>query len=222
MAVMQLRNRKVATMLAAGLSIVGFSAFPASATNLIVNGSFEDPDIPTPSAFGFLSLPGWTLTGNFIEIQDTDVGNAQDGTQYIELDSDVNYSLTQVITGLTAGTVFDLKFFYSPRPGVAQSSNGAQVSLGGSTIFDIALNGIGNTNTVWTPFSRRFTATSSTTSLVFTGTGASDSVGALIDNVTLIEVPAPLPLLGIGAAFGWSRKLRNRIKSSLSQGIFKI
>jgi hypothetical protein len=29
-----------------------------------------------------------------------------------------------------------------------------------------------------------------------------------------IPVPAPLPLLGVGAAFGWSRKIRKRIKSS--------
>jgi hypothetical protein len=28
------------------------------------------------------------------------------------------------------------------------------------------------------------------------------------------EVPGPLPLLGVGAAFGYSRKLRGRIKSS--------
>jgi hypothetical protein len=29
-----------------------------------------------------------------------------------------------------------------------------------------------------------------------------------------IEVPAPLPLLGVGAAFGYSRNLRKRIKTS--------
>jgi hypothetical protein len=28
------------------------------------------------------------------------------------------------------------------------------------------------------------------------------------------EVPGPLPILGIGAAFGFSRKLRKRIKGS--------
>ena len=30
------------------------------------------------------------------------------------------------------------------------------------------------------------------------------------------EVPAPLPLLGVGAAFGFSRNLRKRIKTSKS------
>lgn len=33
-------------------------------------------------------------------------------------------------------------------------------------------------------------------------------------NVWTTEVPGPLPLLGVGAAFGYSRKLRKRIKSS--------
>ena len=27
-------------------------------------------------------------------------------------------------------------------------------------------------------------------------------------------VPGPLPILGVGAAFGWSRKIRRRIKAS--------
>lgn len=210
----RLCKRTVATVLVAGLSMVGISAFPANATNLIVNGSFESPDIPTGSVFGFFSLPGWTRIGDVIELQDTDAGTAQDGTQYVELDANINYSLSQLATGLSIGTTYDLKFFYSPRPDVPQSSNGAQVSLDGSTIFNIALDGTGNTNTVWSPFTHRFTATSSSTTVVFTGTGTSDSAGALIDNVILIEVPGPLPLLGVAAGLGWSRKLRNRIKSS--------
>lgn len=37
-----------------------------------------------------------------------------------------------------------------------------------------------------------------------------------IDNLTIGKpVPAPLPLLGVGAAFGFSRKLRKRIKNAL-------
>ena len=32
--------------------------------------------------------------------------------------------------------------------------------------------------------------------------------------VVLTEVPGPLPLLGVGAAFGFSRRLRRRISTS--------
>ncbi len=39
-------------------------------------------------------------------------------------------------------------------------------------------------------------------------------VGYGVASVTENEVPGPLPILGVGAAFGYSRKLRKRIKSS--------
>lgn len=32
------------------------------------------------------------------------------------------------------------------------------------------------------------------------------------------HVPGPLPILGVVAAFGWSRKLRNRIKAAKAVG----
>jgi hypothetical protein len=35
-------------------------------------------------------------------------------------------------------------------------------------------------------------------------------------------VPGPLPLFGVGAAFGWSRKLRKRINSSKPEAKFAI
>jgi len=42
------------------------------------------------------------------------------------------------------------------------------------------------------------------------------SPGVTIDNINnnFAQVPGPLPILGIGAAFGFSRKLRKRIKGS--------
>lgn len=36
----------------------------------------------------------------------------------------------------------------------------------------------------------------------------------LSDSVTPVRIPGPLPLLGAAAAFGWSRKLRRRVKGS--------
>jgi hypothetical protein len=40
-----------------------------------------------------------------------------------------------------------------------------------------------------------------------------------VPSLTLTEVPGPLPILGAAAAFGWSRKLRKRLKSSKSEVI---
>ena len=39
-----------------------------------------------------------------------------------------------------------------------------------------------------------------------------DGYGALLDNVRLQQVPGPLPLFGAAAAFGVSRRLRNRCR----------
>jgi hypothetical protein len=54
-----------------------------------------------------------------------------------------------------------------------------------------------------------------TSGLVATWTinGTSESINLFIDPPA--EVPGPLPLLGAGAAFGWSRRLRRRMTTSV-------
>ncbi|MCP9860405.1 hypothetical protein KBZ33_15705 [Cyanobium sp. Cruz-8D1] len=44
--------------------------------------------------------------------------------------------------------------------------------------------------------------------------GTGDTIQALL-GAPAASVPGPLPLLGAGAAFGWSRKLRKRIAAPL-------
>lgn len=43
-----------------------------------------------------------------------------------------------------------------------------------------------------------------------------DNRGALLDNIIISQVPVPLPLFGAAAAFGMSRRLRNRIQNTRS------
>ena len=59
--------------------------------------------------------------------------------------------------------------------------------------------------------SQGFTATGLVGSWSITGT--SEFINVYIGPAS---VPGPLPLLGVGAAFGWSRRLRKRISSPLS------
>lgn len=47
-------------------------------------------------------------------------------------------------------------------------------------------------------------------------TGTSETIQVVLGNPPAAAVPGPLPLLGIGAAFGWSRHLRKRIAAPLS------
>ena len=47
-------------------------------------------------------------------------------------------------------------------------------------------------------------------------TGTSETIQVFLGNPPAAAVPGPLPLLGIGAAFGWSRRLRKRIAAPVS------
>lgn len=49
--------------------------------------------------------------------------------------------------------------------------------------------------------------------------GGSNASGANTIYFDVRQTPGPLPLLGAGAAFGFSRKLRCRIRSSRAQQI---
>ena len=45
--------------------------------------------------------------------------------------------------------------------------------------------------------------------------GTSETINVILGNPPAAAVPGPLPLLGAGAAFGWSRRLRKRIATPL-------
>ena len=75
---------------------LGPVALAGAAPNLIVNGSFELPNVPTPGLVIAPSIPGWShqarpgTTSSGIEIQDHVAGApaAGAGDQFVELDSD--------------------------------------------------------------------------------------------------------------------------------------
>jgi len=64
--------------------------------------------------------------------------------------------------------------------------------------------------------SEGFTATGLVGTWTIDGTSESINVCIGADPCVPAQVPGPLPLLGAGAAFGWSRRLRKRIVSPLS------
>ncbi len=47
--------------------------------------------------------------------------------------------------------------------------------------------------------------------------GGADNWGASLITVTVTQAPGPVPILGVAAVFGFSRKLRKRIKSSANR-----
>lgn len=183
-----------------------FSALPllASASgNLVVNGSFEDYAQAAGSYGLYGSGLGWTTAGpDGVEIRNNLVGTASDGVDFAELDTTGNSSIWQDIS-LVAGQTYLLTFDFSNRTDVDVASNGLSWSFAGlsGTVPALAFNSSGDNQ--WSSFSVLVTAASTGLStLQFTATGTSDSLGSSLDNISVTAVPEPasgaLLLAGLG------------------------
>ena len=175
---------------------------PANAgTNLILNGSFETPDIP-PGELGpvggwqvfFLPILGWTpiLPGG-MEIQDHVVGEpgqawgAYHGDQLAEMDGEPRYGnggMYQTVNTII-GKTYTLSFAYSPRPGLASDSSGTELYINDVLVDTILTNGVGLINTVWSIYNYTFVATRTSSTIKFMATGIPDGGSTLIDDVQL-------------------------------------
>ncbi|MBK9062975.1 MAG: DUF642 domain-containing protein [Acidobacteria bacterium] len=162
----------------------------ASNLNIVTNGDFEDPVVPSGSFRTFAFISGWTSTtpGCGIEIQNHTAGSpkAGNGDQFIELDSDCSSTIAQTLPTV-AGATYRIQFDYSARPGVAD--NGVQVRWNGAVVADLAASGTGHADTQWTTYSYTVIATGSSTTLSFADTSVSDSLGGYIDNVRVVAAP---------------------------------
>lgn len=183
-------------------------AHAASAQNLVVNGSFEADE---PNANYWLITPnltGWTGNPD-IELRSNYDGVAQDGRNFVELDTYYNSGMSQVIhaTGLVR-----LSFWYSPRMNWPSGTNGIGFSLGtlqGSVLEDAAGGTSGNE---WQRYSGLADlGTSGSATLTFSALGVSDMAGGSLDNVSVVSVPEPGTwaqiAVGLGlVAFGLRRR----------------
>jgi hypothetical protein len=146
---------------------------PARA-NLIANGSFESPDIPTGTFQIVTNIPGWSTSfGPGIEIQDHVAGSPFIGAQHIELDSSGNSGMSQIVSTVP-GQIYHLSFAYSPRPGVSADSNVIQVFFNGIQLDVLALNGVGLQDTSWQVFGYNVVPSVTSSTLEFRAAGASE------------------------------------------------
>lgn len=222
---MERRIKMSAIISKTAIGVVAALAFGASAASAVtvVNGSFEDDAgvaqdgqlfSTLDSGSGndswsvFDNLPGWTtVSGAGIEIQTTNTLGTidpQDLQHYVELDSNNNSSMQQLINFTGTGSYL-LSFWYSPRDGDADS-NIIDYSIGSLTGTVTGPSGVAPVTAVglWTLIEATFTITQAGDyALVFTANGTNNSLGGFIDNVSIAAIPVPAGgLLLLGALAG--------------------
>lgn len=202
------------------LALISFGttalAGPAPTSNLLVNGGFESTVVASGNWVNVPAIAGWTWLsgpGTGFEVRNDVVGSAQEGRNYIELDTVGNSRIGQYLDNLSAGGRYDLSFWYAPREYQAASTNGIQVFWNGLQIGD-TLTGLGGSQNDWTQHQYSVTAQAGRNLLSFASVGTSDSLGGNLDNVSLNHVPEPgslaLTLAALAGAFLLPRPLRRR------------
>jgi len=177
----------------------GLVAPAAGAPNLIVNGSFETPNVPTGGFGIFASIPGWShqarpgTTSSGIEIQDHTAGApaAGAGDQFVELDSNGPSRIFQDVS-TSPGSTYRLTFIYSPRPGTAAAENHFHVTAGPATADFGPL--AGGAQTSWAPATLDFVATAASSRVEFLDLSPeqpSGGVGAYVDLVAVVLINSP-------------------------------
>lgn len=171
----------------------------------------------------FTNIWGWeTYYGAGLEIHKSGLlgtsvadSKAQDQTFYAELDSHsrdsslFNSGIFQKLSGLTAGATYELSFWYQPRSKAAgdKSSNQLNVywfnTVNGNKddlvnmnpVKEIGKNLVTSNKTFWQEYKFSFVASSKDMTIGFGAGGTGDGKGAMLDNVSMKQVPAPASIL---------------------------
>ncbi|MCX5959284.1 MAG: hypothetical protein NT053_05415 [Cyanobacteria bacterium] len=184
------------------------------------------------------AFKNWTVTGlgaSIANIRDNDnlsIWQALDsvipplttsGTYYYQADGDVsgpcNASISQIINNLIPGNSYQLSFDWAAgsqfpyRP----ITSGWDVAFGNETDSVSVIVANPSTFSGWQSYSKIYTASTGSQILEFLskGTPAGQPPLSLLDNVQVRDVsavPGPLGVLGLATAFGYSRRLRQRIR----------
>jgi hypothetical protein len=197
------------TIVVASLSLLALTA----QAQIVTNGSFEDNLQAGGSWSIYSSLVGWTGMSN-IELRNNVSGVAQEGSNYVELDTTNNMSMKQLVSIGNAG-MYELSFWYSAREQRAAGDNGLSFSFGalsGSVLENTAGLQSGND---WRNY-KGLVALNGDTELIFSGIGRSNSYGGSLDNVAVTAVPEPETYAMLLAGLGLMGVMVRRRKARLA------
>jgi hypothetical protein len=167
------------------LSIAVLPGLALAGSNLIDNGSFEANAQAAGSWSIAANLTDWIGGANGIELRNDVAGTAFDGSNFVELDTTANSSMSQSFATVV-GRTYELSFAYAARPdNKGAASNGISWSAGDHSNIVFGTN----TDTAWTVVNTSFVATSTKTTLSFAAVGISDSYGTSLDDVSVTMAP---------------------------------
>ncbi len=202
-----------------------------SQAQLISNGSFETPVVPSASFQGFgtgSSFGGWTVvgaSGNVAVVSGSFTQNgfnfpAQSGAQWLDLTGTSNTATgVQQTIATVIGSTYSLSFWVGnivDPNGIFGTTSTVAVLVNGTALASATNTGAGSPTQAWQQFTRSFTATSTLTTLTFLNGDPSNDTSNGLDNIVLLgptsTVPEPsaVGLLAIGLVGAAAQRRRMR------------
>jgi hypothetical protein len=172
------------------------TAAPAAGPNLLVNGSFEQPPLPTGQASLILNpgvLPGWTIVRGTVGVHQEWQPASGQGHQSLALVGDHPGTVEQTFATVP-GQQYRFSGWISHDYGDGIPEGRADVYLNGTFFVQLYHNSASSQMDMkWLPFSYAFRATGTTTTLRLADvTGLTALRGLVLDGLSVVPVDEPL------------------------------
>lgn len=174
----------------------------APANNLVVNGSFEEPVVPSGQFVNVRSgqsFPGWQVfgAGNVSPISGAYANsgirfNAENGSQWLDMTGYMSNSATGVQQAVPTqpGTTYDLVFYVGNVSGGGfGSTSSVEVLVDGKSLGIARNDGVIKGQQMWKRFSMPVTAKGTSTTIAFINRDTSSDNSCGLDNVSLSPEP---------------------------------